>query len=87
MEPTSSVQRLATWPLTADQDPHPEMNIVKDFLALHVPCLKVSHSTSALNRTKLKKKKHLKKKTTKTNNKELICLKREETIEAYANEK
>jgi len=64
MEPTSSVQRLATWPLIADQDPHPEMNIVKDFLALHVLCLKVSHSTSALNTTKLSKNKNLKKKKT-----------------------
>jgi hypothetical protein len=77
MEPTSSVQRLATSPLIADQDPHPEMNIVKDFLALHVPCLKVSHSTSALNTGKLsgkKEKKKLKKEENNINKKQRINL-------------
>lgn len=55
VKPTSSVQQLAALPLVADQDPRPEMNTVRGFLALHVPCLRVSHSTSAVNRRSFKR--------------------------------
>lgn len=47
---TSSAQQLAALLQGAVQDPPPEMTTWKGFLASDVPCLRVSHSISAVNK-------------------------------------
>lgn len=68
-KPTSSVQQPAVLLLVSDQDLPPEMNTLRGFLALHVPCLRVSHSISACKRSSINRQHH------QPNTKDLTILK------------
>jgi len=54
---TSSVQQPAVLLLVSDQDHLPGMNILRGFLALHVPYLRVSHSISTTKRSSINREK------------------------------